>query len=685
MERRTFMQTVVAASVFSALPAAVKDKRVRENGRSLLFDSSQLESLRGYWQLPLFSEYVREVLSADIVGDKNFLLKELDFNNHIRHIARANKILTRESFIWLMTGDPERLNLAKLALKKILAYPAWDYFLEAGQEVIGLQRAPETTIAVSLAFDWLYFKLDDKIKQQILDQLGPKGCEPCFRTLWGLRYPDKVKGWGFAPAAKLEPRDFSRWPIILDKTNLKAIPLCGLTIGAATLMGVHSQTDAWFEMAQYSYETLAQLYCLDGSYPEGGSYGDYTTLHMLLTQALFKRKRNIDLFDRVNYNGFIDFMMGLEMPQHATIDERVNHENRAKINSGDMPQRKDQTVNFGDAGGGLQSGVGFYVARETRDGLAQHIALNHYREHNPFSIIWYDPTVTPEAPEASEHFKHFDLDWIVYRSGYRADDWLVAMRSGPPANHEHADRNSLLFAAYNDILLADVKHPTYDHFHPGWMLRQSPGHNTVLVDGHGHQYHDGREGTNSSLAHAKIIRQGRRKNLVHWTSDATPAYALVNPDIRQILRTVFVIPEIPLLMVVDRMEKKENDSIFSNRWHIENSDQGGNVRLHQTGFVVERPRARFYAVYDHAHELIIHQENMPIPAEFGTYPYVQADSKNAARQATLIMVGMPLHLDQPDPSITISADGMIRLVAMGKTYSWQLRQVGRFPYLQRTA
>lgn len=170
------------------------------------------------------------------------------------------------------------------------------------------------------------------------EQIAEKGCLPCFRTLFGMRYPQKVVGWKFAPWVKLEPRDFSRWPIILDKTNLKAIPISGLAIGSLTLEPRDPRRAEWLEMARHGYETIAALYERDGSYPEGSGYGDYTTFHLLLAQAAIERKLGVDLFDRINYNGFVEFMLSLQLPQTA---------------------EPKACVNFGDGGTGLRSAVSF--------------------------------------------------------------------------------------------------------------------------------------------------------------------------------------------------------------------------------------------------------------------------------------------------------------------------------------
>ncbi|HKK18906.1 MAG TPA: hypothetical protein VJ952_09535 [Opitutales bacterium] len=38
-----------------------------------------------------------------------------------------------------------------------------------------------------------------------------------------------------------------------------------------------------------------------------------------------------------------------------------------------------------------------------------------------------------------------DLDWVFCRTGWEPDDAALGFRSGGPANHEHADRNSFIF------------------------------------------------------------------------------------------------------------------------------------------------------------------------------------------------------------------------------------------------
>ncbi len=663
MNRREFLNSTAAALAFHPWPAAGKPRPEPFSAPGLYFDPRDLPRIRRTWSLPLFSDLRERILTADLAADEAFLDKELDLSNQDRHLPRVTGILQRESFAYLMTEQKQRLEMARLAIEKILSFPAWDYFMEAGRDIIGLQRAPDTAIAMSLALDWLFPRLADDTKTRMREQIAEKGCRPCFRSLFGMRYPEKVVGWGFAPWVKPEARDFSRWPIILDKTNLKAIPIAGLTVGALTLEPGDPRRADWLEMARHGYETIAGLYERDGSYPEGGSYGDYTTFHLLLTQAVVERQLGLDLFDRINYNGFVEFMLGLQLPQTA---------------------EPKACVNFGDSGSGLQSAVSFYIAGKTGDGLAQHMGSEHPRDHNPFSVIWHRPEVAAQRPGAVHHFKHWDLDWLVYRTGYGLDDLVVAMRSGGPANHEHADRNSVILKAYGEVLLADSKHPTYDHLNPGWVLRSSPAHNTVLIDNQGHQYHDGREGTNASLAEARIIRKGQRDGFVFWTSDATPAYQLVLPDVERVLRSVFVFTDAPILVIIDRLTKKDQPSLFSAHWHVENSDGLGSVQVSEGAFVMRRPAAVFQARCVSLDALQITAEKLPLPPGAGIHPYVRVGTSVPSKEHTMMMVGLACRSSQEPPDIELAAEGTIRIQVGSRVYQARLNNIDHSPFLVRT-
>ncbi len=653
ISRRDFMRDgSLAAGALSVLPSPMSlfAKPIGDKSLplGLLFGKEDLETIRSRTKHPLFEKYWQALVKMDTAGDFKFLQEEIDLHNHVRHIARAYTILEREAFVYLMSGDRRRGELAHLAVQRILEYPKWDYFIEGGKETFGLQRAPGSTIAMCLAYDWLGDVLSETERQEMLRQIGDKGCQPCYVALYGMRYPDRVKGWGFDPESTYsEERDFSRWPLILDKSNLKAVPMGALAIGLATLWGKDDRVEKWLEMVVHSYREFVKNFAADGSYNEGSSYWAYTASHLALLVEVLQRKAGLELFDAVNFPGMMEFILALQMPHKG------------------FPR---ECVNFGDAGSSFESGIGFWIAKKSRDGLAQYVAENHSREHSHYALIWYDPTVRPTPPTKQEYFKHLDLDWIIARTGYQEDDLVVAMRSGGPSNHEHADRNSILLKAYGEVLLADVKHPPYDNKHPAWVLRTSPAHNTVMIDGKGHQYHDGKEGTNASLAAAKIVRKGDRGHYLFWASDATPAYSLVNEDVQSVTRTVIVFPEFPCIAVMDKLVMKTQPALFSARWHIENKDEKGQSTIGGETFIINRPFARFFAACNGANGIRILQDKVPVPEKEGIYPFVEVAAAGKAREPFLLMVGCPVKEGEANPTVEIKREqSTYRVTAVDKS------------------
>ena len=108
-------------------------------------------------------------------ADRKFLSDELKLNNHVRHLLQARQILERSSFVYAMTHDAKHRDAARQAIDRILEFKKWDYFLEGGEHTIGLQRAPETTIAMACARDWMDDDLPDDLKKEMERQIAEKG------------------------------------------------------------------------------------------------------------------------------------------------------------------------------------------------------------------------------------------------------------------------------------------------------------------------------------------------------------------------------------------------------------------------------------------------------------------------------------------------------------------------------
>ena len=617
----------------SPLAGALRLAAARSGGLTygLFFDEDRLARMRTWFlEDPRFAPLREYLEHIDRAAERAFVAEDLRTNDHLIHLLRLYQRAPELAFYHLMTGDEDAADLAAELIRAIMRFPKWDYFLEAGTDVVGIQRASGATVAVSLCADWLGTFIDDAERTEWLRTMGERGCEACFRSIYGMRYKDRVVGWSMDETSTyFEHRpgdriDLSNWPTILDRTNLKAVPASALALGAVTYereFGPSDDTARWIEQAVYSVASFEELYARDGSYDENISYANYTGSHLAQACDVLRRAGKADLFDTINWTGFATF--ALEMT---------------------MPLRSDPSaiVNFGDARAGMQSALPFWIARHAHDRRSQWFGHHLAREHDAWSLVWYDPAVPAEAPPAAPHLWKSDLDWIVARTGYTPDDLVVALRSGPPANHEHADRNTLIVKAYGEQLVVDPERPPYSYSDPSWMLRTTAGHSALLIDGAGHQYHDGSEGTNASDASARIIRADEYHNWMSWTSDATPAYRLVLPDVESVTRTVLVLHTLPAVVVLDKVVKRTTPSRIQARYFAYNKDGGGRITSGGDGFRIHRPWAVLEAGAVAQGGVRVFDPGLPIPDDVAAqHPRVAVETTTESTEPFLVTVLLP--------------------------------------------
>jgi len=621
-----------------------------EPSMKVFFDQQNIPHFRRIFATyPVFAGLRKQMDTTDRAGERQFLRSEVRLNDHLYDISRVGNLAQQMALLYLYSGDRDAAALAQECVETLMRFPKWDYFLEGGTEVMGLQRAPNSALAVSLVIEALGDLVPPARRDAWLSTMAERGTEPCFRAVYGMRYPDRVKGWTIDTTSTYfthRPFDLglslARWPIILNTINLKAIPASALALSALTYrkyLGETENTRRWLEQAAYSVGTFRDIYARDGSYDEGVSYAHYTTLHLLQAVEALQQCGVADLTDMLNWNGYQTYLLEMSL---ATRDDPT------------------AIVNFSDAGLGGHASVSFWVARHTRDGQAQWFGQNLAVTRDVWSVLYYDSTVTAEAPPAEAHLWRSDLDWIVGRTGYGAQDLVVAMRSGGPFNHEHADRNSIILKCFGERLVVDPMRPPYSFKDPAWKMRLTAGHSAVLIDGQGHQYVDGHEGTNSSQAQATIIRRGERRTFMSWTSDATPAYRLVLPDVVSITRTVVMIKTFPAAVVIDKVVKKATASRIQARFYAYNSDDKGRVSADDAGFSVMRPGARLGG-WSAAEAGVGYRAAEPdIPREQARrYPYVDVSTTRPEKEICLVTVLLPTSGDGPRGKVEMKRDANV--------------------------
>jgi hypothetical protein len=579
----------------------------------LLFSEADMPRIRANTEDPVFRDFWQSLVEADVENDQDFL---------------------REALVYLVTGDEARGQAARKHAMEMAREDFWHLFQDADGTPIGFLRTAAKTHRLSLAYDWLYDLFSEEERAEILDAIANKGCQPMFNALYGMKHPESVIKWNFNPDGQFAHMniDMSRWPEILGKNNFRAVINGGLAMGTIVLQEHDERAAEWKAILLESIPEFNALFKDDGSYDEAVAYVNYAMKYQADAMEAVRREWGIDFFDTANFTGMTDYVLAMYLPSHTY---------------------RHGSVSFGDAGASLQSFAAFWIARHARDGLSQYLGLN-FSDHYWTSLLYYDPSVRPVPPVADTELVELDLDWIIARTGYAVDDLVVAMRSGEPMNHEHADRNSLLLKAYGEILLSDPGRVTYDNTSEEWVLRTAKGHNMILIDGEGIQYHKGEEGTNESKSSARIVRSGERPGFMFWASDATPGYRIVNPDVASVTRSVVLFPEAPCLVVLDKVTKASEPSAVSARWHIENRDHKGGISAGSgSEFTITRPEARLHVQFAGSGDFGATEGRFDFEDEEKDFRYVDVGAGSDSLDTFLITVATPLRNEEVDPVVEL--------------------------------
>jgi len=600
-------------------------------GAGLLFSEKDLPAVTANLETPVLADYWKSLLNAKWDEDSSFL-DTLRPGPQCNGIGQTEEILRREAFVYAVTGDKARALRAMKALDRLLEFPRWDVFYDSEGRTLGVDLGTHATMSAAYAFDWLYPVLDETKRSLLVKAIAEKGCEACFHTLNDLRYPEGRTDW----RADHYDLDLSRWPYILDKTNIKGLMIGGLGMGALALLGRDSRAPRFLEMAEFSARRFLELYRADGFYPEGSGYWEYSSTSVYPFLFALRRITGKDLTDQANLRGATESWLALQMP---------------------YDRHPRGVVNFGDNGREIVSSPVFFIASTFRDGLAQWAGEKFCRHHDLHSFIFYDHSLNPEPPVQALNYKLPGRAWLVARTGLEPQDIVVAMRSGGPFNHEHSDRNSLILKAYGEVLLFDVLHPSYNRHDPTWQLRWTSGHNCVLIDGRGMLYHDGSEGTNKSADSSSVLAEGQREGYFFWTSDATPAYALADPDVRSVTRTVVAALQVPCLVVLDKVEKKRYGSSVSTLWQVDNSDGKGGMETSNDGFTITRPGAHLAAGVAGSSPVRFSAQFHAVPGREKEFPYIEAAIETKETTQTLVTAMVPFPAGKENPLVQIESLG----------------------------
>jgi hypothetical protein len=189
----------------------------------------------------------------------------------------------------------------------------------------------------------------------------------------------------------------------------------------------------------------------------------------------------------------------------------------------------------------------------------------------------------------------------------------------------------------------------------------------VLINGQGHQYHDGREGTNASWANASVTDFRTGPGWMKVTSDATDAYQLVNLDVTLVERTLFYLkPDV--LLILDRV-KATKAATVQVRYQVYNDDGGGAVAAADGRFTITRPKAVLSGSVQTAGPASVHTGKIELAECTSTYQPAKASVHEFAEiESAAATAHVILTVAAASPSGT--APGALKITAIDG--GWQV-------------
>jgi len=638
MTRRELLRiggsSLLFASLASAGLRAASSQSPRGSNR-LFFEPEDIPQIRANTKSallsPLYQQWVASPPSAlQATLDKFEVSGEI-----VRDFAAVLFELEHSLIVQLVEPTPPRQASILDALARVIARPHWDYFRDGGTEVIGIQRASFATVRLLFAREVLGDAITPDLSSRLLDAIAEKGCLPCARTVEDMDHPETVTGWDFDEQhAGFYDITMERWPEILGANNLRAAPTGALGLGAIALQGHDPRADEWLAAAVASTERFLKLVSPDGSYFEGLSYLDYSLRTCLpFIDAHRRNIGDVDWLEKANFDGMIDYVSTMQMGRTSSGDPDI--------------------VNFSDARRSMMAGPLSRIGEYTNNSLAHWNAQNISHPFFFYDFLWYRPNApsTPPPPRLLNHRN--DLNWIICRTGWAADDAVLAFKSGAPANHEHADRNHITFKAHGERLLQDHFGAAYDRRHDGWKMRLTDGHNAILIGGKGHQYVDGIHGTNDSKAYANILQYEDHGDHVWWTSDASSAYVIENNHVHQVLRSVLYAKP-GIIIVADQIRFRYRPQTVDARFFPDNHDDLAQLKVNGPRFTLSRPHAQLHGLVASDTNAQPRVARLEVKPETGDFPCIEVHSPIALTHHIFTVLATTAGPDSPAPNLKVT-------------------------------
>jgi len=370
--------------------------------------------------------------------------KQLEANEEILRVAVTEAGLVRDfAFAALVTGDQ---SYAEEAKRRALHLAAWDAEGSTGYTSHD-QAFREILLGLSLAIDWLSQSLSEEETQKIAEAVSGRG-EILYKAL------------------SQPPRPLNAFPY----SSHGQTALGFLTVAALSVTEEVPEAGEWLEFALPTAVSLFSPWAGDdGGWMQGETYWKRSAPY------------TFQLFDALQTAADIDLYALPWTQRTARYKAYMHPPYSTRGGFGDGPEAPP------DANDRLAA---LRLASARKDALAAWYAASIGApddEPTAFDLLWHDPDVQAEAPEALPPSAAFRDSGLFAMHSSLTDPRGVHLYGRASAfgsfNHAHADQNHFSLQAFGQPLLIDAGY--YDWYrspHGTSFSRTTLAHNTLLVN-----------------------------------------------------------------------------------------------------------------------------------------------------------------------------------------------------------
>ena len=378
--------------------------------------------------------------------------------------------IAEAALAYAIERDPRYLAAAKKYMDAAISYDVWGYSfnkpnvdLAAGHLLYGL----------GMGYDLLYNNLTPAEREKYRDKLAKQA-----QLLADYYKPKPGRSYSYSQ-------------------NHVFIPIAGLAVAAYALYDEVPNAPQWAALSRAIYDRVLATYSPDGYYYEGFEYWVFSTPWIIHYLDAHKHATGEDLFDHPGLRNMHYYLAHVVLPGgHDMFDFGDVFEGQlTRAKQGDEYERSHP-------GGHLAVNYNllYDLAGQFEDSKIQGVAeymksLGAVNAEDFWSLIWYNPGITPTPIKEFSNWHHFrDHDVVFWRSDWTPNATAIAFKCGPPeghhtaallkkfpdwhlsAGHSHPDANSF-------ILFSKGSYLTGDSGYAGVPMTQQ--HNTLLIDGKG--------------------------------------------------------------------------------------------------------------------------------------------------------------------------------------------------------